>query len=186
MAAKPFRPTKEELAAAVNKTVPDVIAPELKLLFCGINPGLYSAATRHHFAHPGNRFWPAVFAGGFTPEQLSPFDERRLLEWNYGITNMGSRATATAGELGAEELRSGAKRLRRKLKKYKPRFLAVLGVTSYRTAFDEPEAVVGPQSKEIEGTRIWLLPNPSGLNAHFRPKDLAKLFGELRKDVERG
>ena len=181
---EPFRPTKSELAAAVSKTVPDVLAEGLKLVFCGINPGLYSAATGHHFAHPGNRFWPALHAGGFTPRLFSAFEEEGLLEFGCGLTNMVGRTTATAGELSRQELREGAKRLERKVRRFKPAWIAILGLTSYRTAFEEPAAVVGRQKREIGGARVWVLPNPSGLNAHFRPKDLAKIFSELHAAVE--
>lgn len=177
------RPTREDLLAAKNKTVKDVIAPGLKVLFCGINPGLYTAAIGHHFGRPGNRFWPALFAGGFTDRLLDPSEKHELLALGYGITNMVSRATLRADELTAEELRAGAKVVARKVRKYKPRYLAVVGISSYRIAFDRPKAVVGPQLDTIGDTKLWVLPNPSGLNAHYRPRDLAVVFGELLKGV---
>jgi TDG/mug DNA glycosylase family protein len=179
-----FKPTKEQLQNAFGKTIADVIAPDLKVLFCGINPGLYSGAVGHHFARPGNRFWPALNAGGFTRELLSPFDERELLKDGYGITNFVKRTTATAAELSAEELVEGGKRLVRKIQRYRPRCVAVLGITTYRTAFNLPKASLGRQIETIGGTIVWVLPNPSGLNAHYQPKDLARLFRELRTAVD--
>src|SRR5687768_2158775 len=179
-----WKPTREQLAAAASKTVPDLIAPNLKVLFCGINPGLYTAAIGHHFGRPGNRFWPALFAAGFTPRLFSPFEERELLPLGYGITNVVPRTTAAADELSADEIRAGGKQLVTKVKRYKPRVLAVLGVGAYRVAFDRPKAKVGLQDETIGETRIWVLPNPSGLNAHYQSPDLAKVFGQLREFVE--
>lgn len=174
------RPTRAELLAAADRTVPDVIAPGLEVLFCGINPGLYSAFTGHHFARPGNRFWPALHAGGFTPRLLKPDEEHGLLALGHGITNVVRRASAAADELSLDELVAGGKQLRARVKRYKPRYLSVLGVGAYRTAFDRPKAVLGLQSEAIGETKVWVLPNPSGLNAHYRAADLAKLFGQLR------
>src|SRR6516225_1403345 len=131
----PWKPTKNEIAAAHGKTVPDVIAPNLQVLFCGINPGLYSGAVGHHFARPGNRFWPTLHAAGFTERVLSPFEERELLKYGCGITNIVDRATGAADELSAEELVEGAYRLERKVSRYRPVYVAFLGITSYRTAF---------------------------------------------------
>jgi double-stranded uracil-DNA glycosylase len=179
------RPTRTEIQAAAGKTVADVIAPGLKILFCGINPGLYTAAVGHHFARPGNRFWPALHRGGFTPCQLSPYEERELLEYGYGITNLVMRATATAGELQREEYVAGAKQLQEKVERYQPRCLAVLGLGAYRSAFGQPKAVIGSQDQKIGRTQVWVLPNPSGLNAHYQLDDLAALFQELRLAVER-
>jgi TDG/mug DNA glycosylase family protein len=180
---KPWKPTKEQLLAASEKTVRDVIAPDLRVLFCGINPGLYTAAVGHHFARPGNRFWPALYAGGFTDRILSPFDERELLQSGYGITNVVPRATASADLLTREEIVAGGERLRTKVLRYRPRVLAVLGVGAYRTAFNQPKAVVGPQQARIGDTILWVLPNPSGLNANYQAADLARLFRELRQSV---
>jgi len=182
---QPWRPTKAQLAAAKDKLVPDLIAPNLKVLFAGINPGLYTAAIGHHFGRPGNRFWPALHGGGFTPRVLSPFEERELLRLGYGITNVVARATATADQLSREELIAGGKRLVAKVKKYRPRVLAVAGLGAYRVAFDRPKAQVGRQDDCVGETRLWVLPNPSGLNAHYQPADLARVFGELRREVER-
>lgn len=161
--------------------MPDVVAPDLRVLFCGINPGLYTAAVGHHFARPGNRFWPALYAASFTDRLLSPFEERQLLKLGYGITNVVERATATAAELSTEEFIEGGRRLQIKVKKFRPRFLAVLGVGAYRTAFAQPKATLGLQPELIANTHVWVLPNPSGLNAHYQPKDLARLFSELRR-----
>ncbi|HKO60109.1 MAG TPA: G/U mismatch-specific DNA glycosylase [Pyrinomonadaceae bacterium] len=177
---KPWKPTKEQLIAARDKTVPDLIAPGLRILFCGINPGLYTAAVGHHFARPGNRFWPALFAGGFTDRLLSPFEERELLKSRYGITNLVMRTTPTANELSLEEMREGGAKLTAKVKRYKPQFLAVLGVGAYRAGFGQPKAQVGLQDQTIGQTKVWVLPNPSGLNAHYQADQLARLFSELK------
>jgi TDG/mug DNA glycosylase family protein len=178
-----LRPTSAELLASAGKTIKDVIVPDLKILFCGINPGLYSGYTGHHFARPGNRFWPALFAAGFTDRLLLPREKTELLASGYGITNIVARSTATAAELSAVELASGAKVLVRKVHRYRPRTLAILGVTAYRAAFDRPKAIMGPQAERIGSTMIWVLPNPSGLNAHYAPKQLAEAFRELRTAV---
>ena len=177
--SNPRRPTKAELLAAKDKSIPDVIAPDLRVLFCGINPGLYSGATGHHFARPGNRFWPALYAGGFTDRLLSPYEEQELLPRGYGITNVVNRATATAAELSAEELVKGGQRLLATAQRYHPRCIAVLGVTAYRAAFGRPKASFGRQNEPIGEAIVWVLPNPSGLNAHYQPKDLARVFSEL-------
>jgi TDG/mug DNA glycosylase family protein len=180
MSLPPPRPTADELRAATGRTVPDLIAPGLRVLFCGINPGLYSGATGHHFARPGNRFWPALHAAGFTPRRLQPWEKHELLALGYGITNLVERTTAAADELSAEELVAGAIVLAEKAAAYRPRTIAVLGVSAYRTAFRRPRAVVGPQAETLHGAGLWVLPNPSGLNAHYRPADLARVFAELR------
>lgn len=177
----PWKPTKAQLLAATEKTVADVIAPDLRVLFSGINPGLYTAAVGHHFARPGNRFWPALHAAGFTDRLLSPFDERELLKKGYGITNVVPRTTATADLLTKDEIVAGGEKLRRKVLRYRPKVLAVLGVGAYRTAFNKPKAGVGRQSEMIGGTILWVLPNPSGLNAHYQAGELARLFRELKE-----
>ncbi|MBX9623281.1 MAG: G/U mismatch-specific DNA glycosylase [Gemmataceae bacterium] len=175
-----MKPSRADLLAAATKTLPDVIAPGLSVLFCGINPGLYSAAVGHHFGRPGNRFWPTLHAAGFTPRLFDPSEERQLPPLGYGITNVVSRASAAADELSVDEVVAGGRVLRRKVLRYKPRFLAVLGVTAYRVAFTAPKAAVGPQPDGIGTTRVWVLPNPSGLNAHYQKADLARVFAELR------
>ena len=175
------RPTRADLLAAADRTVPDVIARGLKVLFCGINPGLYSAWSGHHFARPGNRFWPTLHAAGFTDRLLHPAEERELLKLGYGITNVVERASAAADELSADEFVAGGGRLQARVKRYRPRYLAVLGVGAYRVAFDRPKATLGLQDETIGETKVWVLPNPSGLNAHYRARDLAKLFAQLRE-----
>ncbi|GGL87600.1 mismatch-specific DNA-glycosylase [Streptomyces fumigatiscleroticus] len=160
--------------------MPDVAADGLRVLFCGINPGLMTAATGHHFARPGNRFWPALHRSGFTPRQLRPSEQRELLSLGLGITNVVDRATARADELTAEEYREGGRLLALKVARLRPRWLAVLGVTAYRAAFDDRKARVGPQPRTIGDTRVWVLPNPSGLNAHWTPAALAEEFARLR------
>jgi TDG/mug DNA glycosylase family protein len=178
------RPSRAEIAAAAGKTLPDVIAPDLKVLFCGINPGLYTAAIGHHFGRPGNRFWPALYAAGFTDRLLSPYEEQELLMRGYGITNIVARASARADELSEEELRAGAKILERKVKQYQPECIAFLGVTAYRTSFQRPRAGLGLQPERLRDAKLWVLPSPSGLNAHHSAADLARLFGELRRAIE--
>lgn len=175
------KPTKEELQTAVGKTINDVIAPNLKVLFCGINPGLWSGATGHHFAKPGNRFWKVLHLSGFSERLLSPHEERELLNHGYGITNVVGRTSARADELSNEEICAGGKRLVEKILLYKPEVLAVLGIGTYRIAFNQPKAKLGLQEETIGKTRVWLLPNPSGLNAHYQLSDLAELFGTLRR-----
>jgi len=179
----PNRPTRAEQEAAAGKTIPDVIAPGLSVLFCGINPGLYSAATGHHFARPGNRFWPALAASGFTSRLLHPSEQEQLLDLGLGITNVVARSTARADELSAGELIAGGRILAAKLERLRPRWLAVVGVTAYRTAFGHPGAVVGRQDTTIGSTPVWVLPNPSGLNASYQIDRLAAEFGRLRAAV---
>ena len=172
-------PSRAELEAAANRTVRDVIAPDLRVLFCGINPGLYTAYTGHHFARPGNRFWPTLHSAGFTDRVLHPSEERELLRMGLGVTNVVARASAMADELSAEELERGGKRLVAKVKRFRPRILAVLGVGAYRTALRKPAARVGPQQEGIGATAVWVLPNPSGLNANYQRDELTRLFRQL-------
>jgi double-stranded uracil-DNA glycosylase len=179
----PARPTRADLAAATGRQVPDVIAPDLRVLFCGINPGLWSAAVGHHFARPGNRFWKALHLSGFSPRLLAPDEEAELLRLGLGITNLVERASAAAADLTPEELRAGAERLAAKAGAVEPEVVAVLGVGAYRTAFGRPRAVVGPQPDQVGGARAWVLPNPSGLNAHYQLADLAEAFADLRRSL---
>lgn len=180
--------TREELESFYNRTVPDIIGPGLRVLFCGINPSLTSAAVGCHFARPGNRFWPALHAGGFTPRKLHPSENLRLLDFGLGVTNVVARATRNAGELSPGEYRAGVQVLDRKCRRYKPRFVAVLGVGAYRTGFEDPAAKLGLQERTLGNakwpTRLYVLPNPSGLNAHFTPTALGRLFEEFREVVE--
>lgn len=161
-----------------------MIAPNLRVLFCGINPGLYSGWSGHHFAKPGNRFWPALYASGFSDRLLSPAEKSELLKNGYGITNVIARTSASETDLQKDEFVIGARRLRAKLGKYRPKFLAVLGIGAYRTAFAKPKAILGRQEDKLGETVVWVLPNPSGLNAHYQPKELARLFRELRDAVD--
>jgi TDG/mug DNA glycosylase family protein len=175
----PPKPDRQELAAARAKTVPDVVAPGLRVLFCGINPGLYSAAIGHHFGRPGNRFWPTLHAAGFTGRLLTPYEDGELLRYGCGVTNLVQRATATADELARDEFVAGARRLEELAAVCKPGIVAVLGVGAYRQAFGRPKAQVGPQAEMLAQSALWILPNPSGLNAHYQLDDLAKVFHEL-------
>jgi TDG/mug DNA glycosylase family protein len=175
------RPTAAELAAARELTVPDVVRPGLDVLFCGINPGLYSAATGRHFARPGNRFWPALYRAGFTDRRLRPEEQDELPAFGLGITNIVARASARADELSADELRDGVEQLARLVHTYAPRVLAVLGISAYRLAFGRRGAVVGAQEHVIGATRVWVLPNPSGLNAHYQLPALADEYLALRR-----
>jgi len=179
----PRRPTRAELERAAARTIADVIGPGLDVLFCGINPGLYSGATGHHFARPGNRFWPALYAAGFTQRLLKPWEKHELVAEGCGITNLVARTTASAVELTARELIQGRRRLEAKIRRFRPRAVAIVGITAYRTAFNRPRAALGRQPEDIEGARLWVLPNPSGLNAHHRPADFARAFRELRRAV---
>src|SRR5579863_8303879 len=180
------RPTSWDLAAARDKTIPDVAAPGLRVLFAGINPGLYSAATGYHFARPGNRFWPALYAAGFTDRVLRPEEQQDLLALGLGITNVVARATARAEELTADEIRADGRVLTDKVARLGPRWLAVVGITVYRTAFGHPGAKTGQQAETLGGSRVWVLPNPSGLNAHWNDAALAAEFRRLRDAVEAG
>lgn len=179
------RPGTRDLAAAHRRKVPDLIRPGLKVLFVGINPSLYSAAVRHHFARPGNRFWPTLYRAGLTPRLLEPAEERKLLEAGYGITNVVPYATAAASELTHEELRAGGRRLIGKLRRYRPAIVAVLGIGAYRLAFDKRHAQLGRQAELLGGCELWVLPNPSGLNANYQLADLARLFRRLRRAADR-
>ena len=202
------RPSPADLEAARNRTIPDVLPPPgapFSVLFCGINPGLYSAATGWHFARPGNRFWPALHLSGFTPRRLAPCEQDLLAGYGLGITNLVARATAQASELTAAELRAGAERLAALVADRQPRVLAIAGVTAYRTAFARPHAAIGPQPpaaiapqppagpqppaaigpQPSSESRVWILPNPSGLNAHWTLDAIAAEFAALRAAAAR-
>jgi TDG/mug DNA glycosylase family protein len=180
------RPTAAEIEAAKDRTIPDVVPPPAGVLLCGINPGLYSAATGWHFARPGNRFWPALHHSGFTDRLLTPAEQHLLPSYGLGITNLAARATAQAAELTAAELAEGGARLEAFVAEHAPGVVAVLGVTAYRTAFGRPKARIGPQELTLGGARLWILPNPSGLNAHYTADALAAEFGVLRAAVAAG
>jgi len=178
-AETPRRPTLAELRAARGKRVPDIIAPRLGILFVGINPGLYSGAAGHHFARPGNRFWPALHRSGLTPRLLAPHQERELLMSGIGITNIVNRTTAKASELSKKELAAGGRRLVTKIRRHKPKIVAFLGIDAFRTAFGAHKICVGMQPDAIGKASVWVLPNPSGLNANYQLKDFARLFRRL-------
>jgi TDG/mug DNA glycosylase family protein len=177
--------TAAELQAARSRTIPDVLPgpddPPFTVLFSGINPGLVSAATGQHFARPGNRFWPVLHASGFTPRLLRPDEQAELAMLGLGITNMCPRATARADELAVEEMIAGADRLRDLVARVRPAWLAIVGITAYRTGFASPKAVVGPQPETLGTTRVWVLPNPSGLNAHWQLPEMAAEYARLRE-----
>ena len=178
------RPTAAELEAARDVVIPDVIAPDLRVLFCGINPGLWSGAVGQHFARPGNRFWPALYGSGFTPELFTPARQDELLGLGLGISNVVERTTARADELSAEEFREGARILTAKAAKYRPAWIAIVGITAYRTAFGRPSAQIGAQAERVAESRVWALPNPSGLNAHWSTAALAEEFARFRAAAE--
>ena len=177
----PWKPTKAQLLAARDKLVPDLVAKNLIVLFAGINPGLYTAAIGRHFERPGNRFWPALHDGGFTPRLFSPFEESLLLDLQFGITNVVQRATARADELSDDELRAGGRRLEAKVRRLRPTVVAFVGIGPYRVVTGIKDAGVGLQEKPFGGSHAWVLPNPSGINAHYQPAALGELFGELRR-----
>jgi double-stranded uracil-DNA glycosylase len=183
-AGRPFRPTQADLVAARGRTIPDLVGPGLRVLFAGINPSLYSAASGHHFARPGNRFWPALHRSGFTSRQFRPEEQPLLLDLGLGITNVVARATARADELDADELQAGGRALAALAGSLRVSWLAILGVTAYRTAFGLRQAVIGPQSGRLGGAQVWILPNPSGLNAHWSAAALAAEFGRLRSAAD--
>ena len=174
---------KPDLAAARDATLPDVlpaVGEPFHVLFCGINPGLYSAATGCHFARPGNRFWPALHQSGFTPRQLKPSEQAEVTRYGLGISNIAPRATAQAAELTPAELRDGAARLLALIEARRPRAVAIAGITAYRTAFALPKAVIGPQPQPLGAASLWVLPNPSGLNASWPAPRIAAAFRELK------
>jgi TDG/mug DNA glycosylase family protein len=181
---RPVRPTPQQLRAAYGKTIGDVIRTGLDVLFCGINPSLFSAATGCHFARPGNRFWPALYAGGFTTRRLQPWEADALLEAGCGVTNLVARATATAAEIQPNELRAGARRLEAKVRRFRPHAVAIVGIGAFRIAFGDPGAVPGRQSRQLADALLWVLPNTSGLNANHRAADFARAFGALKTSLK--
>jgi double-stranded uracil-DNA glycosylase len=178
-------PTPDQLRAAYGKTIRDVIAADLRILFVGINPGLYSGAVGHHFARPGNRFWPALQGADVTDRLLSPVEERLLLDRGCGITNIVDRATARADELTKDDLSNGIRRLEKKVRRFRPRWVAFLGISTYQAVVDRQATSVGPQTAKFGGARVWLLPNPSGLNAHYQLPALVRLFRDLELAARR-
>ena len=183
--AERVNPSKADLEDARGRTIPDVLGPGLDVVFVGINPGLWSGAVGHHFARPGNRFWKALHGSGFTDRLLAPNEDATLLERSLGLTNLVARTTARADELSADEIRRGALELEERLAPFRPGFVAVLGVGAYRTGFARPGAALGPQGDSLGESRLWILPNPSGLNAHHQLDDLTERFRALREAVTR-
>jgi TDG/mug DNA glycosylase family protein len=173
-------PSRVDLLAAYGRTVPDLVGPDLRVLLVGINPSLWSGWAGLHFARPSNRLWPTLEQAGLTPRRLRPDETDALLAAGIGITNLVNRATARADELEPDEIRAGVPRLRALARRWHPPFVAVLGVTAYRIAFDRRRAAVGVQPELLEGVRLWVLPNPSGLNAHYQQPDLTAAYAELR------
>ncbi len=183
MTDHPWKPTPAQVAASGGRTVPDVIAPGLKLLFCGINPSLYSAAVGHHFARPGNRFWPTLHRAGFTPRLLTPWEEGSLIELGIGIVNLVDRATSAADEVSGEEYVAGGRALMAKVEHFRPRCVAIVGITAYRQAFRLPKARLGEQPVWLGGARLWLLPSPSGRNPGFTVAPFVELREALDREV---
>lgn len=175
---KTGKPTRAQLEAARARLLPDVIAPGLAVLFVGINPSLYSTALGYHYARPGNRFWPVLHHCGFTPRLFGASEQALLLGLGAGLTNIAPRTTARADELSAPELHEGARELTAKVERYQPRRVAIVGVTAYRAGFAQPKATLGRQTQGLGGAELWVLPNPSGLNAHYQVRDLSRLYAE--------
>jgi double-stranded uracil-DNA glycosylase len=176
--------TRQELESFRGASIPDLVGPGLRLLFVGINPGLWTAATQTPFAHPGNRFYPALVAAGILPalpdfaDGFSAEDRATFMSLGLGISNLVNRATARADELSRDELTAGAERLRMNVAVWRPRVVAVVGITAYRQAFARPKAQQGRQDEPLEGAELWVLPNPSGLNAHDTIATLAAAYAE--------
>jgi TDG/mug DNA glycosylase family protein len=164
-----------------DQDVPDVVGPDLAVLFCGINPGRTSGSLGQHFARSGNRFWKVLQAAGFTDRLLAPAEQHLLLDYRLGVTNLVDRTTRAGADVGPAELTEGADRLAGKVERWRPAWVAVLGVVAYRRAFHQPRATIGRQPGNIHQARIWLLPNPSGLQARYQLPEMVGMFAELRK-----
>ena len=184
MTAPPPKPSPAQLQAAYGRTVPDLVRPGLAVLLVGINPSLWSGAVGYHFANPSNRLWPTLHAAGWTPRRLQPWETDEVLAAGLGVSNLVPRATARADELADDELRAGLPRVAALAERVRPRWVAFLGLSSYRVATGERRAAVGPQERLVGGTRTWLLPNPSGLNASWQLPRLAEAYGELREAAQ--
>jgi len=179
----PGRPSRADLEAARGKSIPDVIATGLDVLFVGINPSLWSSAVGLHFARPGNRFWRALHEAGFTDRLLSPYEGRELLKRKIGVSNLVNRATASADELDLADYERGARRIETKIRRYRPRVVAFVGMGAYRVGFRRPHARGGRQEERLAGAEIWVLPNPSGRTAGYQMPALARAFRELRRSL---
>jgi double-stranded uracil-DNA glycosylase len=178
------RPDRADLQQAYGAVIPDLVGPGMRVLLVGINPSLYSGWSGRHFARPGNRLWRTLHEAGWTDRVLHPSETAAILDAGLGITNLVARATARADELSAEEMRAGVEPLRRLVRRARPAYVAFLGVTAYRVAFGRAKAVVGRQDELFEGAAVWVLPNPSGLNAHYQQPALSAAYGELRRAAE--
>ena len=174
------KPTREQLLRAYDTTIPDLVRPGIQVLLVGINPSLYSGWTATHFARPGNRLWRTLHEAGFTDRRLHPSESEAILSAGIGITNLVARATARADELTDDEIRAGVEPLRRLVRRWKPAYVAFLGISTYRVAFGVPKAIVGEQPERFEGSGVWVLPNPSGLNAHYQQPQLTSHYAALR------
>jgi TDG/mug DNA glycosylase family protein len=183
--SRPPRPSRDELETARGREVPDVVADGLRLLISGINPGLWSAWSGHHFARPGNRFWTALHRAGLTDRVLRPDEERELLGRGIGVTNLVRRATAAADELSRDELLAGGRALEAFVARWRPAAVAVLGMGAYRTAFGRPRAPIGRQEEPLAGATLWVLPNPSGLQARYGLDEIAALMREAWEEAGR-
>ena len=186
MQTVPDRPSRAELAAARGKSIPDLIAPGLDVLFVGINPSLWSGAVGLHFARPGNRFWRALHEAGFTDRLLSPYEGRELMKRRIGVTNLVNRATASADELDVADYQRGRRRIEAKVRRYRPKIVAFVGMGAYRVAFGRARARGGRQEERLAGATIWVLPNPSGRTAGYQMPALARAFRELRRSLPGG
>lgn len=176
----PLSPTRPELIAAYGRTIPDVLAPGMRVLFCGINPSLFSGWAGHHYARPGNRFWPALHESGFTTRRLRPEEDATLVQYGLGCTNLVARATARADELTADEFRAGGERLRRLVDTWRPEAVAIVGIGAARVALGIPVLESGRQPPDLGRAQLWVLPSTSGLNAHHQLPELVRLFTLLR------
>jgi TDG/mug DNA glycosylase family protein len=176
-------PTKTELAGAYGTVIPDLVAPDLRVLLVGINPSLWSGWSGLHFGRPTNRLWITLYEAGFTDRKLHPEETKVLLAAGIGVTNLVNRATARADELADDEIRAGVPRLTATVERWRPRSVAVLGITAYRTAFRRPKAMIGPQPEDLAGVALWVLPNPSGLNAHYQQPALSGEYARLAAAV---
>ena len=176
-------PTRAELEAAYGAVIPDLVGPGVRVLLVGINPSLYSGYTATHFARPGNRLWRTLHEAGFTDRRLHPSESEAILAAGLGITNLVARATARADELTDADVRAGVEPLRALVRRWSPSWVAFLGISTYRVAFDAPRATVGRQPGQFEGAGVWVLPNPSGLNAHYQQPDLTAAYHELSDAV---
>lgn len=181
-ASDPFArvPSRAELLTAYGRTLPDLAGPGMRVLLCGINPSLWSGLVGYHFARPANRLWPTLHLAGFTPRRLHPSETDQLLAAGLGVTNLVARATARADELAPQEIRDGLAAVTAVAERWAPAYVAFLGLSAYRIAAGRPRAVVGRQDERLGPSGVWLLPNPSGLNAHYQLPDLVAAYGELR------